>query len=104
MYLGFFFLTTYSCICIDNFLITYLSFMSTSSEIECIAGFYGDECSSDCGHCLNNTACHHVTGTCVNGCEPGYKAPNCSIGIMQLKIQRIYCFSYNKSITNEVTK
>lgn len=82
MYLGFFFLIIYSCICIDNFLIMYLLFMLILFEIECIVGFYGDECSSDCGYCLNNMVCYYVIGICVNGCEFGYKVFNCSMGIM----------------------
>lgn len=65
--------------CINSTSIAYLSFVKTSISIECMAGFYGDACSNSCGHCLNNTACHHV------GCESGYRAPNCSIGMIQLK-------------------
>lgn len=71
--------------CINSTSIAYLSFVKTSISIECMAGFYGDACSNSCRHCLNNTACHHVTGICDQGCESGYRAPNCSIGMIQLK-------------------
>lgn len=62
-------------------------FLISDILLECRYGYYGERCSNECGHCLNNTACHHVTGTCENGCEPGYKAPNCTDGI-------IYIFYY----------
>lgn len=55
--------------------------------LECSYGYYGERCSNKCGQCLNSTACHHVTGTCVNGCEPGYKAPNCTEGITSFYIK-----------------
>lgn len=57
--------------------------------LECSYGYYGERCSNKCGQCLNSTACHHVTGTCVNGCEPGYKAPNCTEGITSFYIKQI---------------
>lgn len=68
--------------------------MTGSFLIECMVGFYGDKCNSSCGHCLNNTACHHITGVCNQQCEPGYQAPNCTEGIILLKTcnkQYIFC-------------
>lgn len=47
---------------------------------ECIAGFYGENCNNSCGHCLNETACHHVTGMCDVECDPGYLTPYCTEG------------------------
>lgn len=44
---------------------------------ECVDGKYGDGCQSDCGHCDNLTHCHHVNGTCVSGCLPGYRLDHC---------------------------
>lgn len=49
---------------------------------ECSDGYYGEECSSSCGRCLNDSACQHITGVCDQGCEPGYQTPNCTQGIL----------------------
>ena len=43
----------------------------------CDVGFYGSECSRECGNCLNGTACDHVTGTCTSGCADGWKMDRC---------------------------
>lgn len=48
--------------------------------LECSTGFYGEQCGSKCDHCLNDTACDHITGYCLKGCEPGYQGINCTIG------------------------
>lgn len=39
---------------------------------ECNDGMYGDRCKNQCGHCSNMSQCHHVNGTCLTGCQPGY--------------------------------
>lgn len=49
--------------------------------LECDGGTYGQGCSSTCGSCINNTQCHHITGTCVQGCGPGYQGNKCKEGI-----------------------
>lgn len=49
-------------------------------SLECPAGLYGEHCSNNCGNCLHNTNCHHVNGTCSEGCEPGYQEHNCTEG------------------------
>lgn len=49
-------------------------------SLECPVGLYGDHCNNNCGNCLNNTTCHHVNGTCFEGCEPGYQEHNCTEG------------------------
>lgn len=46
----------------------------------CTAGYYGEHCISICGHCLNNSACDHITGVCEQGCEPGYQGEICTEG------------------------
>lgn len=58
----------------NHYIIFFLSFL------ECSAGYYGENCSVSCGHCLNKTACDHITGICIQGCEPGYQAVNCTQG------------------------
>lgn len=47
--------------------------------LECVRGVFGDACKNQCGNCANNTKCHHVTGTCLHGCEPGYLEDDCSL-------------------------
>lgn len=49
--------------------------------VDCNSGFYGKNCNSKCGLCLKESlTCDHITGACVGGCKPGYKAPNCHTG------------------------
>ena len=45
--------------------------------IECEDGFFGSDCTSVCGHCLNANQCHLSNGTCLNGCSPGYIGTQC---------------------------
>ena len=47
----------------------------------CISGWYGQNCSMQCSkHCLNNTPCDPVDGTCQRGCSPGYRGSMCTEG------------------------
>ena len=50
--------------------------------IECAGEMFGQNCKKSCGKCLNNEQCHHINGSCLNGCNPGYHGINC--------IERIY--------------
>ena len=34
-----------------------------------------------CGHCWNHSSCEPANGTCLQGCEPGYKTPLCIEGM-----------------------
>lgn len=54
--------------------------------IECIAGFHGENCSFTCGKCLNSTACHHITGRCDQGCDPGFEGLTCKKGTLCIKM------------------
>lgn len=47
------------------------------SPLECDAGLFGENCSRFCGHCFEIKKCHHVTGICPKGCEPGYRGNDC---------------------------
>ena len=49
-------------------------------SLECMSDFYGENCSKNCGYCLNNETCHHINGNCEHGCNPGYMAPFCNEG------------------------
>uniref|UniRef100_K1QM59 Receptor-type tyrosine-protein phosphatase zeta n=1 Tax=Magallana gigas TaxID=29159 RepID=K1QM59_MAGGI len=44
---------------------------------ECDGGKYGRGCSLTCGACINNTPCHHINGSCLQGCGPGFKGQKC---------------------------
>lgn len=40
--------------------------------LECKVGFYGVQCGSICGYCLDNGVCEYIIGYCFKGCEFGY--------------------------------
>lgn len=44
----------------------------------CPGGLYGQYCSKSCGNCLQNTTCNHGNGTCLDGCDAGYKGKYCT--------------------------
>ena len=47
---------------------------------ECSKGTFGYNCSSPC-HCLDDTQCNHVNGSCPDDlCAPGWRSNNCSLG------------------------
>lgn len=52
---------------------------------ECKGLMYGKDCNISCGHCLASEQCHHINGTCMNGCDNGYQGINCTQG-KQLRV------------------
>lgn len=50
------------------------------------------ECKQMCGRCYGNEQCHHVKGTCPNGCDAGVYEPYCKTGELVIK-----CFSGKKN-------
>ncbi|XP_041379416.1 receptor-type tyrosine-protein phosphatase F-like, partial [Gigantopelta aegis] len=42
---------------------------------QCSTGKFGDECKQTCANCKGSN-CHHVNGTCVDGCIAGYTKPD----------------------------
>lgn len=46
---------------------------------DCKPGFYNSttNCTSGCGHCKNKGACDSESGSCPDGCEQHFEAPNC---------------------------
>lgn len=44
-----------------------------SPNKECSSGTYGENCTYQCGGCLNAVSCDHVNGTCFEGCTPGWQ-------------------------------
>nr|XP_022299957.1 receptor-type tyrosine-protein phosphatase T-like isoform X2 [Crassostrea virginica] len=47
-------------------------------ELQCDGGMYGQACSKTCGSCINNTQCHHINGSCLQGCGPGHLGDKCT--------------------------
>lgn len=45
---------------------------------ECEGITFGPGCINMCGKCARNEHCHHVNGSCMNGCDPGYYGPQCT--------------------------
>lgn len=45
---------------------------------DCDNGYFGPECSIKCGHCLEAEHCHHINGSCLNGCLHGYRGDLCN--------------------------
>lgn len=64
----------------DVFIINIVSFK------ECLDGFFGSECLKKCGFCMNVSYCHHINGSCLNGCSNGYKGVYCNEGKLNVKI------------------
>ena len=47
---------------------------------ECDGGMFGQHCNQSCGKCVNNEQCHHINGSCLNGCDSGYHGTYCTEG------------------------
>ncbi|XP_052791727.1 cell death abnormality protein 1-like [Mya arenaria] len=48
-------------------------------QMACSPGEYGQDCSSNCGHCRDgNTTCNNGNGQCPDGCTAGYKGSLCN--------------------------
>ncbi|XP_067677277.1 receptor-type tyrosine-protein phosphatase alpha-like [Haliotis asinina] len=43
----------------------------------CSLGSFGENCTEDCGQCLDARDCHHVNGTCLAGCIDGWTKHTC---------------------------
>ncbi|XP_046583610.1 multiple epidermal growth factor-like domains protein 11 isoform X2 [Haliotis rubra] len=44
----------------------------------CSLGSFGENCSEECGQCLDTSDCHHVNGTCITGCVNGWTNHTCT--------------------------
>ena len=40
-------------------------------------GYYGDNCKTECGSCLNMEVCDKQNGTCYHGCADHFKELKC---------------------------
>ena len=48
--------------------------------LECNYGMFGTNCSEKCGNCLNLDQCHHINGSCLDDCAPGFQGVTCTEG------------------------
>lgn len=48
--------------------------------LECLYQTYGPDCQQICGNCKNREQCHHVNGSCPNGCDRGIFGEKCDKG------------------------
>ena len=62
----------------------YISTVVPSHFTECSHGKFGHDCKDTCGMCLGEEQCHHINGTCLNGCDPGYYGTFCTKGIYKI--------------------
>ena len=58
--------------------------------LECSFGKFGHHCKETCGKCLRGEKCHHINGTCMNGCDPGYYGTFCTKGISNIILFRVF--------------
>ena len=76
--------------------------------LACNQGTYGRDCNKTCGHCLQQTDCHHINGTCLTGCKPGYFGELCKerkfyrhllcvFVIHKIQFVKDFSFSYYKT-------
>lgn len=55
----------------------YFDFLFFFAVLECDKGAYGIECNGTCGHCRDIKQCSNVNGSCLTGCDGGYKGDLC---------------------------
>lgn len=60
---------------------------------ECPRFTYGKGCFQRCGNCANGATCDHVTGTCPEGCMPGYTGNKCDKGQITVFWFKIHCIT-----------
>lgn len=49
-------------------------------DLECDRGSYGIECNETCGHCRDVKQCSNANGSCLTGCDAGFKGDLCKTG------------------------
>ena len=63
--------------------------MKTIIFIVCDNGSFGQDCNERCGECLGKEQCHHVNGSCINGCKPGFHGIMCTKGSQNFHMELI---------------
>lgn len=54
---------------------------------------HGENCGIACGNCLAKEQCHHINGTCMNGCDRGYQGSKCTEGDHCYLMLKTLCFN-----------
>lgn len=57
-----------------------LLYLSSPMILECSMKTFGENCSQPCGNCKDLEKCHHVNGTCIEGCDRGFRGLLCNEG------------------------
>lgn len=87
-----------------SYQILLLSFSSTLltnySIVACMHGYYGKNCTDDCGNCFNNQTCNNVNGTCTDGCSEGFKGDLCKSSTV--KIEPRFKDNYGSNLKNDI--
>lgn len=68
--------------------------------LACHGGRYGQGCNNICGHCINQTVCNHIDGTCLSGCDPGYQGILCKLS----NYDRHLLFWHSSFVLNLLTR
>ena len=61
-------------------------------SIECDHNTFGKHCEEECGGCVNDEQCHHINGTCLNGCKRGFQGIMCNQGKLNCQRKRRVTF------------
>ena len=72
--------------------------------LECYNNTYGQDCAETCGHCRDSKPCHHINGSCVNGCAPGFKGSQCVEGKQLFPTKMFYIYMSNDAFETFVQK
>ena len=48
-----------------------------SIMLVCAPHYYGNDCSTPCGHCRGDDVCNNVTGHCPHGCTRHWQGLKC---------------------------
>lgn len=70
----------------------------------CNKGFYGVDCNEECGHCRDVNKCHHINGTCLNGCAAGFMGNLCLTGSVDMYVvkMKMKFLTYNEWFDNDL--
>ena len=64
---------------------------------DCENGYYGSNCSKQCGHSLNGQPCDKHTGYCDKGCQPHFQFPLCQGNVIHIENN---CLQYSNNNIN----